>query len=114
MNDRGATREAGLAGSMVGRRGSRLANLAGHDQRMETRHKGLVDDAVLSARGREKLVRVVDISAEGAMVTPASTLRIGEKVVLRLVGDLDVPGTVRWIRDKRMGINFDAPLIIET
>lgn len=83
------------------------------DQRAETRHKGLVDDAVLSIGGREMLVRVIDIGTEGAMVTPAPLLRIGQKVVLRLVGDLRVPGVVRWIRDGRLGINFTTPLVIE-
>lgn len=101
-------REGGLAGSMIPRTARRSI-----DQRTETRYKGLVDDAVLSVRGRELLVRVINIGAEGAMVTPAPPLRIGEKVVLRLVGDLRVPGAVRWIRDGRLGINFTTPLIIE-
>ncbi len=83
------------------------------DQRGEARYGGLVDDAVLIARGREQLVRVVNVSAEGAMITPALPLRIGEKVVLRLVGNIRVPGAVRWIRDGRLGINFAVPLVIE-
>lgn len=99
--------EAGLAGSMIPRTAPRTI-----DQRFERRYSGLVDDAVMGARGREKLVRVVNISAEGAMVTPAWSLRIGEKVTLRLVGDLDVEGSVRWIRDGRLGINFTTPLEI--
>lgn len=83
------------------------------DQRNEARHSGLVDDAVLSARGRESLVRVVNISGDGAMVTPATALRIGEPVALRLVGDIRVEGAVRWIRGNRMGINFTTPLLIQ-
>lgn len=83
------------------------------DQRAEERHGGLVADAVLAARGREQLVRVVNVSAEGAMITPALDLRIGEKIVLRLAGDLRVPGAVRWIRDGRMGMSFAVPLVIE-
>lgn len=99
---------------MIPRTASRLANLDGVDQRVEARYRGLVDDAVLSARGREKLVRVINVSAEGAMITPAPSLRIGEKVVLRLVGDIRAAGAVRWIRDGRMGVNFSVPLVIET
>lgn len=83
------------------------------EQRGDMRYGGLVDDAVLAARGREQLVRVINVSAEGAMITPALPLRIGEKVVLRLVGDILVPGAVRWIRDGRLGINFAVPLVIE-
>lgn len=84
------------------------------DHRLEARYSGLVDDAVLGARGREQLVRVVNISGEGAMITPAYGLRIGEPVTLRLAGDLRVAGAVRWIRDGRMGINFTTPLEIKT
>lgn len=101
-------REGGLAGSMIPRTARRVV-----DQRAEARYGGLVDDAVLTARGREQLVRVINVSAEGAMITPALPLRIGEKVVLRLVGNLRVPGAVRWIRDGRLGINFSVPLVIE-
>ncbi len=101
--------ETGLAGSMIPRTARRSV-----DQRAQARYKGLVDDAVLCARGREHLVRVINVSAEGAMVTPASNLRIGEKIVLRLAGDIRAPGVVRWIRDGRMGVNFTVPLVIET
>lgn len=102
-------RENRLAGSMIPRSARRVV-----DQRGDPRHDGLVDDGVLASRGREQLVRVINVSAEGAMITPAPALRIGEKVVLRLPGDLRVPGAVRWIRDNRMGINFTVPLVIET
>lgn len=107
-------REGGLAGSMIPRTARRSENGRNFDQRVEVRYKGLVDDAVLAARGREQLVRVVNIGSEGAMITPALPLRIGEEVVLRLVGDLRVPGSVRWIRDGKLGINFAVPLTIET
>ena len=83
------------------------------DTRGEPRHRGLVDDAVLGARGREQLVRVLNLSREGAMVTPAPALRIGEPVTLRLPGDLRVPGSVRWIRGGRLGVHFTTPLVIE-
>ncbi len=101
-------REGALAGSMIPRTAARVV-----DQRWEARHSGLVDDAVLAARGRERLVRVINISGEGAMTTAASGLRIGEKVSLRLVGDVVALGSVRWIRDGRMGINFSTPLVID-
>ena len=62
---------------------------------------------------REQLVRVINLSREGAMVTPALRLRIGEPVSLRLAGDVRVDGAIRWIRDGRMGLNFAAPLEFE-
>lgn len=106
-------REGGLAGSMIPRTARRHEIERVVDQRTEARYGGLVDDAVLAARGREQLVRVINISADGAMITPALALRIGEKVVLRLVGDLRVPATIRWIRDGRMGMSFSVPLVIQ-
>ena len=99
--------EAGLAGSMISRTARRVI-----DQRFEARYAGLVDDAVLTARGAEKLVRVINISGEGAMITPSLKLRIGEEVALRLAGDLHVDGNINWIREGRMGINFTTPLEI--
>ena len=104
-----AGKDGGLAGSMIPRTAPRVV-----DQRWEKRFSGLVDDAVLTVRGRERLVRVVNVSGEGAMTTvTAVDLRIGEKVSLRLAGDIHVEGAVRWIRDGRMGINFSTPLVIE-
>lgn len=100
--------ESGLAGSIIPRSVRRAV-----DQRFEARYSGLVDDAVLGARGREQLIRVVNISREGAMVTPALALRIGEPVTLRLAGDVRVEAAIRWIRDGRMGMNFPVPLVFE-
>ena len=100
--------ESGLAGSIIPRSVRRVV-----DQRYEARYSGLVDDAVLRARGREQLTRVVNISREGAMIAPALPLRIGEPVTLRLAGDVRVDGAIRWIRDGRMGVNFAVPLVFE-
>lgn len=97
----------GLAGTMIPRAVQRLC-----DQRGEERFTGIVDSAVLSSRRREHLVRIINISSEGAMLSPASGERIGESVTLRLPGGVSVRATVRWIRDGRMGINFTAPLAI--
>lgn len=106
--NRESAREAGLAGSMIPRAATRMV-----DQRGEQRFNGLVDDAVLTVRGRERLVRVINVSAEGAMITAPPGLRIGERVALRLAGEIRVEGVVRWIRDGRTGLNFSTPLVIE-
>jgi len=101
-------RGTGLAGSMIPRTTGRLYN-----QRGEERYGGVVDDAVITARGRQQLVRVINISAEGAMIAPALALRIGEPVTLRLPGEIIVKASVRWIRSGRIGLNFADPLCIE-
>lgn len=101
--------ETGLAGTMIPRKTARV-----HDQRFDKRYDGIVREAVLGARGREQLVRVVNISVEGAMIVPAPPLRIGEAVTLRLPGELRVEGSVRWIRGGSMGLVLTTPLIIQT
>lgn len=108
MTDRQSARDGGLAGSMIPRTTKRV-----QDERFAPRYDGIVRDAVLSARGREQLVRVVNISAEGAMIVPAPPLHIGEAVALRLPGELRVEARVRWIRGDRMGVNLTTPLLIE-
>lgn len=105
----GPIRETGLAGTMIPRTTTRA-----HDQRGDARYDGLVREAVLSARGREQLVRVVNISAEGAMIVPAPPLRIGEALSLRLPGELRVEASVRWIRGEHMGVVLTTPLLIRT
>lgn len=101
-------RATGLVGSMIPRTTGRLYN-----QRGDERYSGVVDDAVIAARGRQQLIRVVNISAEGAMIACGLALRIGEPVTLRLPGDIVVAASVRWVRSGRIGLNFAAPLRID-
>jgi len=80
------------------------------DQREEPRVEPDEDHAVLDHRGRRHAVKVVNLSSAGAMIAFASIPHIGERVRLQLFGREPVTGFVRWVRDGRVGINFDAPL----
>ena len=94
-----------LSGAMIPRSVTRL-----WDQRAEPRLEPDEDHAVLSHRGRRHQVKVINVSSGGAMVAFEAVPHIGERVRFELLGRPPVNGFVRWVRDGRIGINFDAPL----
>jgi hypothetical protein len=91
-----------LAGYMVPRTQPRLA-----DQRAEPRHHDLANRAILVFRGADHLVPVLNISWRGIMLESGVAPRIGERVVVQLQNRVRVQAIVRWIRDGRIGLNFD-------
>jgi hypothetical protein len=93
-----------LDGGMIPRSVKRM-----FDQRSEPRIQPDADHAVLEHRGGRHPVRVLNISASGAMVDYHSVPHIGERVRLELLGQAPLGGFVRWVRDGRVGVNFDAP-----
>lgn len=97
----------GLDGSMIPRKVRRL-----FDERDEPRFEvdGDFQTAVLTHGGRNHVVRVANISSNGAMVVYSEIPHIGETVTLQLLDHGAVAGHVRWVRDGRVGINFVAPL----
>ena len=97
----------GLEGSKIPRAVRRL-----FDERDEPRYdaEGEFQTAVLTHRGQNHVIRVGNISASGAMVVYAAVPDVGEAVTLQLLDHGAVAGHVRWVRDGRVGINFDAPL----
>ncbi|MDP9424024.1 MAG: PilZ domain-containing protein [Pseudomonadota bacterium] len=80
------------------------------EHRAEPRIEPDVDHAVLEHRGGRHPVRLLNLSCSGAMVTFETTPHIGERVQLELLGREPVKGFVRWVRDDRMGVNFEVPL----
>lgn len=94
-----------LHGGMILRAVNRLV-----DQRAETRVQPDADHAVLEHRRHLHTVRLINLSSEGAMVAFDGIPHIGERVLLQVVDRQVVTGFVRWVRDGRIGINFDAPL----
>ena len=93
-----------LDGGMIPRTVKRML-----DERAEQRFPATSDTAVLQFRGRNHVVRLVNTSASGAMVIFPLVPHIGEQVSLQLLGKGQVTATVRWVRDGRIGINFDEP-----
>jgi hypothetical protein len=94
-----------LDGGMISRSVKRM-----FDQRSEERVEPDTDHAVLEHRGGRHAVRVLNISPWGAMIDFATVPHIGERIQLELLGRQPVAGFVRWAREGRVGLNFDAPL----
>ena len=92
-----------LHGSMIPRNVRRM-----FDERSEPREEVESQTAVLELRGRKHMVRIANVSPSGAMVIFSLMPHIGEGVVLHLLGRGRVHGTVCWVRDGRIGVNFAA------
>jgi hypothetical protein len=80
------------------------------DERSEQRMETESQTAVLSLRGRNNIVGLVNLSASGAMLRFTGDAHIGETVSLQLLDRGTIDGQVRWLRDGRMGIYFARPL----
>lgn len=80
------------------------------DQREEPRDPPPVDRAMLVHGGADHDVALLNLSPSGAMVIFSSMTHIGDPIELGLPGRSPVPGKVCWVRDGRIGVNFDDPL----
>ncbi|HET7708317.1 MAG TPA: PilZ domain-containing protein [Sphingomicrobium sp.] len=94
-----------LDGGMIPRTVKRMV-----DERREDRVDADAQTAVLCHRGRDHVVRLVNLSSSGAMVIFSAMPHIGEEVTLQLLGRDAIGGHVLWVRDGRIGVNFTAPL----
>ena len=94
-----------LSGAMIQRSVRRV-----FDQREEERVDATPQTAVLGLRGRNSVVRLLNVSSAGVMVIYPEMAHIGEQVTLHLLDRGEVCGHVRWVRDGRLGINFAQPL----
>ena len=95
----------GLDGGMIPRSVRRV-----FDERGEPREPTASQTAVLAHRGRNHVVKIVNLSNSGAMVIFRILPHIGEAVTLQLLDWGQVQGNVRWVRDGKVGINFAATL----
>jgi hypothetical protein len=90
-----------------------MATQARHvDPRSEPRYQGLVENAVLSFRGADYVVPVIDISSRGTQIESDIAPRLGESVLIRFEGCSPIYAFVRWSRDGRHGLNFGCELIL--
>ena len=90
-----------------------MATQARHvDPRSEPRYQGLVENAVLSFRGAEHVVPVIDISSRGTQIQSDIAPRLGESVMIRFDGCSPIYAFVRWSKDGRVGLNFGCELIV--
>jgi hypothetical protein len=93
-----------LDGGMIPRTAARTI-----DEREELRHAAESSTAVLDFRGRKHVVRLINISASGAMVIFAHVPNIGERLALQLLDRGLVSAQVRWVKDGRIGLSFARP-----
>jgi len=94
-----------LDGSMIPRSVKRM-----FDERSEQRLDTESQTAILSLRGRNHIVGLVNLSRSGAMLRFTGDAHIGESVSLQLLDRGTIDGQVRWLRDGRMGVYFARPL----
>lgn len=99
------TKEPGWLGRLT----HRLHSLI--DPRREGRRATVPSQkAMLSLRGRDHAVSILDLSQSGAMITFGGHAYEGDPVTIQLLDHGLVAGQVRWIRDGRAGISFNRPL----
>jgi hypothetical protein len=94
-----------LHGSMIPRTVRRM-----FDERSEERVESGSQTAILSLRGRNHIVALVNLSSSGVMLRFTGNAHIGESVTLQLLDRGTIDGQVRWLRDGRMGVSFAHPL----
>ena len=92
-----------LHGSMIPRSVKRM-----FDERAEPREEAESQTAVLEVRGRKHMVRLANLSPSGAMLVFPLMPNIGEEVVLHLLSRGRVKAHVCWVRDGKVGVNFEA------
>ena len=90
-----------LDGSMVPRAVTR-----NWDQRDEPRSEVRSQTAIVELRGRNYEVELANISRSGAMLIFSLIPQIGETISIRLPGRPAMSGSICWVRDGKIGINF--------
>jgi hypothetical protein len=76
------------------------------DERVEQRNPAPSSTAVLQFRGRNHVVRLINLSSSGAMVIFPYVPHIGEELRLQLLERGQVSARVRWVKDGRIGLSF--------
>src|SRR3546814_13143717 len=94
-------RNLALAGDLIARAQPRLV-----EQRSEPRHSDFVERAVITFRGHDHLVPVVNISSLGTTVESDLVLRIGESVAVQFEGCTPLQALERTsvLSDKRVPV----------
>ena len=82
------------------------------EQRCEVRYEGLVERAVITFRGRDYPVPVVNISSRGTQIECDIVPRLGESLLIRFENCSRMNGFVRWAKDGKLGIRFGHEIIL--
>lgn len=97
-----AAPKGGLTAIAVKREESRLTN-----QRREERHRDILENATIYFRRRKYQVPVVNVSSSGVMIETDIEPWIGESMEIQFGECNRTKCVVRWIRDNRMGLEFN-------
>lgn len=102
----GGEAAGGLTRIAIKRQEARVTN-----HRSEDRHRGIVERSTMIFRRKRLEVGVINVSSRGAMIVTDVEPRIGEKVDLVLSGDNRTRCLVRWVREGRIGLEFENETI---
>ena len=99
--------DGSLAGITIRRQESRRS-----DQRHEPRHVNVLDTATLRQRRQVAEVPLLNLSSRGAMVACDWRPRIGARLMIRFADCNETACSVRWVRDGRIGLEFDKETVM--
>lgn len=81
------------------------------EQRAVPRHRVLVARAKVSRRGSQPIEAALqDVSIYGCRLACAAPHAPGDRIWLRIAGDLPIAAAVAWNDGTHIGCRFDAPL----
>lgn len=79
------------------------------DEREEDRFPAESCTAVMDFRGRNHVIRLINVSDSGAMVIFPYVPHIGERLTLQLLDRGQISAQVMWVKDGRIGLSFMTP-----
>ena len=81
------------------------------EQRSEPRHRIIVTQATVRSQSKEPVEATLrDLSVYGCRLACATGHQQGERLWLRLKGNMPVAATVVWNDGDHLGCRFDAPI----
>lgn len=83
-----------------------------YDQRCEDRYEEIVSSAVITFRGKDYAVPVINISSRGTQIEFDIVPRLGESLLIRFENCSRMQAFVRWSRDGKLGIRFGHEIIL--
>jgi hypothetical protein len=76
------------------------------DHRRDYRHFDAVEQAVVTFRGKQKSVRVLNISERGVMIKGRLHAEVGEPIAVKFDGFARMRGIVRWVKERCIGVDL--------
>ncbi len=99
--------DGSLAGIRIKREEARRS-----DQRSELRQVHVADPATIRYQRRPHEVGLLNVSSRGAMIACDLRPRIGARIDIRFADCNDTACFVRWVRDGRIGLEFDKQTLM--